>query len=849
MRSPPDKVERFFRALTALQLRHPFALLGATILITLFAVFAARKLDLRTSIGELLPSGKESVIVADRVNKRLPSVSSIVVVASGNDNEGLKRFVDAVTPELRKIDPNLVGQVDSGIHATQEFFEKNKLLYAPLELVSEVRDRIVDRYDYEVGQSLGTLLEEDDPPPPITEESIRKEIEARTPKTDTPRHQSYPGGYYLDPDRHQIVVRVLTPLGSGDIERAEQLRALVQQAVDRVQPKKFDPTMKVGLSGNLLTGVEAYLRIKGDLAHVGVWGVSGVLLVVLVFFMRLRTVISMTLAVGAGAAWTFGAAYLLVGHLNSSTGFLFSIIVGNGINFGIVYMARFLEARRDSDVETSVFTAHYETWSGTLSAALAAAASYGALSITDFRGFKQFGLIGGSGMLLCWLTTELVLPVVLVLFEKVSPSNRVGGFRSVLAGHYGRPFAWLATGSPRVVVGVSLAITITALGLGVRYLKLDPMEYNMRTVDNAAAERPTEIRLLAQVADRILGKLRQDGLAIAVDRIEQVLPLKKALEARRDSVPKDKRPFDSVVTIHSLLPSDQDQKLARIGEIRETLERARRRGFVKDQDWQKIQELVPERGMKPIGIADLPEQMANPFTEKDGRRGLLVYLGPKKDESVWDGHYLLRWADSFRRTALPDGSVVQGSGRAVIFADVILAIVHDTPRAMLASLLSTVLIILITFRGKRDAFWVIGSVLVGFTWTIGILAVWKTTYAPETGLIVDGMKINFLNFVALPITIGVGVDYSVNVMQRYRLAGGDMRRVIVETGGAVVLCSLTTLVSYLSLTLSINGAIRSFGIAAAIGELCCMLNGVLVLPAVLYWLDQRKAKTAQGSAA
>ena len=64
MRSSPDRVERFFRALTALQIRHPFALLGLTLLVTALAVLAARKLELRTSLGELLPSGKESVIVA-----------------------------------------------------------------------------------------------------------------------------------------------------------------------------------------------------------------------------------------------------------------------------------------------------------------------------------------------------------------------------------------------------------------------------------------------------------------------------------------------------------------------------------------------------------------------------------------------------------------------------------------------------------------------------------------------------------------------------------------------------------------------------------------------------------------
>ena len=54
----------------------------------------------------------------------------------------------------------------------------------------------------------------------------------------------------------------------------------------------------------------------------------------------------MVLTIGIGVAWTFGVTQLLIGHLNMATGFLFTIIAGNGINFGIIYMARFLEARR-----------------------------------------------------------------------------------------------------------------------------------------------------------------------------------------------------------------------------------------------------------------------------------------------------------------------------------------------------------------------------------------------------------------------------------------------------------------------------------------------------------------------
>src|SRR5262249_12064337 len=94
---------------------------------------------------------------------------------------------------------------------------------------------------------------------------------------------------------------------------------------------------------------------------------------------------------------------------------------------------------------------------------------------------------------------------------------------------------------------------------------------------------------------------------------------------------------------------------------------------------------------------------------------------------------------------------------------------------------------------------------------------------------------------ALPITFGIGVDYAVNVMLRARHDGvAKMRQVIVETGGAVILCSLTTTLGYLSLTLSTNRAIATFGLAAAAGEIACMLAAVLVLPAVLSWQAQKK---------
>ena len=97
-----------------------------------------------------------------------------------------------------------------------------------------------------------------------------------------------------------------------------------------------------------------------------------------------------SLAVGTLA--TFGVVRLTIGHLNSVTAFLSSIVVGNGINFGIIVLARYLEERRRPRSHAEALArALGGSFTGTLAAALAAAIAYASLIITDFRGFRDFG--------------------------------------------------------------------------------------------------------------------------------------------------------------------------------------------------------------------------------------------------------------------------------------------------------------------------------------------------------------------------------------------------------------------------------------------------------------------------
>jgi hypothetical protein len=317
-------------------------------------------------------------------------------------------------------------------------------------------------------------------------------------------------------------------------------------------------------------------------------------------------------------------------------------------------------------------------------------------------------------------------------------------------------------------------------------------------------------------------------MAIMVDRLDQALPVKAELERRRDIAPAGAKPFEQVVTLLDLLPDQQQEKIPLLNDMRDMLMRARSRGMIAETEWKDLTPYLPPGALNLVGVYDLPEQIARAFTEKDGTRGRIVYITPKEGRSIWDGRYLELWADSFRTITLPNGEVIKGSGRAVIFADMLKAVVEDAPKAIAASLLGTVLVVVFAFRGKRASLAVLATLFLGIAGMVTFLSL-------------KDIKLNFLNFVALPITFGIGVDYAVNVMQRVRHEGvAMMRRVIVETGGAVVLCSMTTTLGYMSLMLSTNHAIVTFGLAAAAGEIACILAAVLVLPAVLIWLAQKK---------
>ena len=815
------------RRLSSWQLAHPWwpvVLCAAT---AALAALVATRLELRTRFDQLLPESQPSVLELRRLADRIGGQSNVFVVLEGQDDTLLRSMGDDLALDLRGLGPEWVTGAEDGVQSSKAYLEPRMGLFAELTDLRKLRNDLEARWQWEVGQEVGSNLDDDAPPPDVTAADIRARLgENRLHEAD-----QFPDGYFESGDRHALIVVAHTAVAPGDLTRARTVLARIRTVVNRVAREG----VRASYAGDLVTGLSEYGAVRSDLIQVGALGIGLVLGVILLFFMRVRALVALGITIAVGLAWTFGATALVIGHLNVATGFLFSIVAGNGINFGIVYMARYFEERRvGKPLGSALAIAQEQTWPSTLTAAVAAAAAYGSLGGTDFRAFKHFAFIGAFGMIACWVASYTLLPSVLVLVERVRPlrpasastSLRSPFWRLRMGGvPFGAPIANAVARAPRAIAMVGGALAVLGGALLVSYVRSDPMEYDMRKLQNNVGQS-REMYRVAHLASDILGPRVEGSMVVALDRLQQVAPFVATVQARAAAAPFAEKPFEAIHSLLDFVPPAQDEKIPLLREIRERLVRARERGSLAEADWIELSRRLPPEDLRPFGVDDLPAELARPFTERDGTRGRLVLIEPTAGRSDADLRYLLKWADSFRETVLPDGDVVRGSGRAVIFADMLQSVVRDIPRCIALSLAMTVLAVVVTFRRGASAVVVLCALMVGVGWVALAMALTHT-------------KIHFLNFVALPITFGIGADYAVNFVGAYEADGHrGISQVLRQTGGAVILCSLTTTLGYLALLRSVNQAIRGLGLLAVIGEVGCLSAAVLVLPAALMWRER-----------
>ena len=819
------------RALVPWLIRERRVVLLAALLVFAVGSFFSIRLysNLRSGFEELLPDGAPSVKVARTVAKKLHNVTHLSVVFEGKDGDALERLADDLAKRLRALPPDIVERVEYRTDEQEAFFHRFGGFYLSTADLDEIQRRLDARVAWEKQRQnpfLGLLGEEErdlGPEPSLDFSDIERKYGAVSGAL-----AQFRNGYFQTPDGKLLVLLVRPPESATGLAANQRVLDAVKKEVEALQPTKYDPSVRVGYDGEVGTLVEEQAALEADLLSSTVVVLVLVLVVLYGYFRRWTAMLSILGALAVGCAVTFGLSWFLVGYLNANTAFLGSIVLGNGINVSIIVVARFIEERRRG---RSLEDAMQVAWAGTLAATFVASfgagLAYLSLAVTDFRGFSQFGLIGGLGMAVCWVAAYLVLPALLAALDTRSKRALGEGRRSLVGALVSR----IDARHGRLVRVISLVLAAVAVA-GVVSYRGDLIEYDLDQLRAAKSAREG-----AQYWGGKVDQIFKAYLTPIMIRADSPADLKKVVaeldreRARLGSAD----PIREVRTLETVVPPDQAEKLPRLQRLRATLTDSRLEKLDPEAR-RKALLFRPPPDMRPVILDDLPPTFRLPLIERDGTTGHIGLAFPKR-VGFMNARETQEIVDLIRGAIDRAGGHAQAVGQPLLFADIARAIVHDGPIATVLAFSAVVLLVFAAMRSWRPALLVLGSLMLGVLWLVG-MAAWAR------------VRLNFLNFVVFPITFGIGVDYAVNIVQRWRLEGPEsIHRVLRETGGAVGLCSLTTIIGYASLLVADNRALRGFGLLASVGEVACVTAALLALPAWLLRPREAVASPAPGEAA
>jgi uncharacterized protein len=824
---------------TAAAIDHPFRFLGAALLAAIGSIYLAAQLEIRSSFEELLPSDVPSVAHIKELVRRVGGDGTVLVnIEVTGGTEGLAP-AKALAPELAQgyldLGPKTIRAVEWNVRPVESWYADHWPLFVSVADLEKARTVIKDEVKKAKRTknpllNLGGAL--DTEPPAPESESPAKKSEWLDPAHKLPRElveerfARYEDGFFVHPD-HKSLVLVVRPAGTAlGVDEARRLLDTMRTVGEKHRAFLDAHHLRIGFGGSFPLFIAEYETILRDVASTALLCISMVLASLFLFYRDVRSTVSLAISVLTAVAVTFSLTRLAIGYLNTQTAFLGSIVVGNGINYGLIYLARVAQLRRSGvPLRPATIDGAKTAAQATLLASLATSVSFGTLVVAANRGFRHFGFIGGVGMLLCWVATFLLLPALLSIFEKIRPV-RVRG--TMLPPEHPEPPPAFATffARSKAVVGVFAVLVAASIAIFAKQLP-NAIERNL---DNLTNELKGEDELVRDNdrAQSSLGKSIAGSIALLPSR-EAADAFCDAVKRRASASPRYDEVIEGCDTVSTVVPRAQDEKLAIVADITRRLS-----DLVLDElppvEGDRLRRVRTELGVqKPLAIEDAPPTLVDRFKERDGTVGRLAVVTARPSAQLELAPRLDAFVSAVRNVEV-DGDKFDASGENVIFSDLLQNIEHEGPTTTLLSLAGVCVLVGLFFRRGRMSIEVIGALIAGIILMGGVAALL-------------GLKINFFNFIVFPITFGIAVDYGANVVVRIRDRGGDVLGSLREVGPAVALCSWTSIIGYGSLVFALNRALRSFGWYAMIGEVTTIVTALILLPALTLVLGRHPPRT------
>lgn len=818
------------RPIPRFTVQHPWLVLLVALGLTSLGVWKAMTLRVDANIVTLLPPEYESVQALNKLQETVGAETTVDVAVHSSSFAINRRFADDLVPRMMAL-----RAPDGSDYFTRYEYRRDVHFVSENALYFATFDEL-DRLERFLRGQAQEVREATDPlrirlfPTPDDSAALARRAEQDQLKSDLA--QLALTEYLTSPDSTTLVLRFSPTGAQTDIGFVERLYQDIDSLVVAMQPARYDPTLQVTPAGRLLRQTIEVRAITNDVQNSFGAGVLSVLLTVVLYFLYksvqartggrfvlrvvaselLRTPVTavlLSLPLLMAMSWAGGIAAVAFGTLNLMTSTLGLVLFGLGIDYGIHFYARYAEERGEGkSVADAVEETFVSTGQGVAVSALTTACALFVLQIADFRGFSEFGLIGGMGILFSLVAMLTVLPALLSIAERIGALNlRMRGDASSLDREQRFPFA-------RTVLGACLAMTV----IGILLIPRVRFEYNFSKLEPVYDEYE---RRSAALAPALGGSDRHNPAYILLDSPASVRSVADAFEtlAENDSM------ILAVESLQERFPTDSAStalKLQRLADIRTVLDDP----FLAADTTGQVARLRRAASVtEPISLDSVPSFLTRPFMTRDGQVGNFVIVFPRGNLN--DGRRSLRFAERIGQVTTTDGTEFYAASTQLIAADMLRLMQEESPIMVGVTLLLVIVLVLISFRSVKWTLIAVAPLTVGLVWMLG-------------GMVIGGVSLTFYNLVVLPTVLGIGNDGGVHLAHRYQEEGrGSIRRVLRSTGEHVTMGALTNLIGFGGLLLSDQPGLRSIGVLAVVGIGTTLLSTLVFFPALLQVLEDR----------
>ena len=177
--------------------------------------------------------------------------------------------------------------------------------------------------------------------------------------------------------------------------------------------QKVDPNV-VGDPVSLYTFAAAFKRAC---ILAAVYALVAITILLLLNFRDLRLVLVALAPLGVGTIWTVAVMGLTEVDFNLANSMFMPLIVGAGVEYGVIILQRWREGRMEPGQLPS------STGKGVILAALTTTVGFGTLMISNHRGIFSLGFVAWVGSLCVLATAIVIVPAILAGFK--SPGTNV----------------------------------------------------------------------------------------------------------------------------------------------------------------------------------------------------------------------------------------------------------------------------------------------------------------------------------------------------------------------------------------------------------------------------------------